>query len=89
MSLKNGTIETVTRAISSTYRYVIPIELYATHMEILVIGNSGGRDGRELRKTEKKTCVGLQQERIAGHINFFPTTSAVIPAGDVAPTSLE
>jgi hypothetical protein len=83
-SLKNGAIETDARVISSKYRYVITIELFATHMDVLVIGASGGRGGRKFRQTKKKTCVGLQQEETDGHTNFFPTTSAVIPAGEVA-----
>jgi hypothetical protein len=61
------------------YRYIIPVELYATHMDVLVLGTSSGIGGRNRRSDRKVSCIGFKRKGDSNYVNYFPTRLIEIP----------
>lgn len=56
---------------SIKYRYVIPVVLHETHMDVLLLRTSSGTGGRNLPLAKKKTCIGIKYED-EDYENIFP-----------------
>jgi len=64
---------------SVKFRYVIPIELHPTHMDVLILGTSSGTGGQFLPQAKKDTCIGFKDEGDCDYTNLFPNLLVEIP----------
>lgn len=65
---------------SVKYRYVIPVQLHSTHMNVLVLGTSGGTGGQYLIRDRKLSCIGFKRDGDCKYDNLFQNPPVEIPA---------